>query len=419
MAGRAYNAGIDAANLSKAELAAKIKEHVPRFHVQYSEVGSDPDKRNYIVSNQRLREAGFEARRTLDEGSSSCSSLPHPRPRRDEEHLNRVRHEPAPPDPPRRAPVVGVTAILSAHLAWLARQRFDFFDMSGFLDAGYRVFSGQKLYVDFFYHAGPVHPAMHAASFMLLGFNQYAVLAHLLAVHVLVLGAVFVLARRELPRAAALAIVICVSLTFFCATAHPWYDQNAGAMIVLALLIFELAHPFRASPLATWLAPAACGALVALSFLTKDNIGATAGAVIFAALLAGSASPRDLRPVAAYTLGAIVAAAAVIASLDSPAAFFRDNFEEFHPGDRLSDNARLAGRLAQPGYIVACAAVAAAVILVVLARLRGDRELFRTTLHRIVWSLACWRSGSSPRGPDRCCCGPTSCCWGSFSCTCG
>ncbi len=31
-------------------------------------IGSDPDKRNYIVSNQRLREAGFEARRSLDTG---------------------------------------------------------------------------------------------------------------------------------------------------------------------------------------------------------------------------------------------------------------------------------------------------------------------------------------------------------------
>jgi nucleoside-diphosphate-sugar epimerase len=68
MTGRAYNAGLDAANLSKAELATKIKQHVPRFHIQYSEVGSDPDKRNYIVSNQRLREAGFEAKRSLDEG---------------------------------------------------------------------------------------------------------------------------------------------------------------------------------------------------------------------------------------------------------------------------------------------------------------------------------------------------------------
>lgn len=68
MAGRCYNVGLDAANVSKGELATKIKEHVPGFFVHFAEVGSDPDKRNYVVSNQRLREAGFEARRSLDDG---------------------------------------------------------------------------------------------------------------------------------------------------------------------------------------------------------------------------------------------------------------------------------------------------------------------------------------------------------------
>lgn len=68
MAGRPYNVGLDIANLSKEELALKVQEHVPRFYLHFSELRSDPDKRNYIVSNQRLREAGFEARRSLDEG---------------------------------------------------------------------------------------------------------------------------------------------------------------------------------------------------------------------------------------------------------------------------------------------------------------------------------------------------------------
>ena len=68
MVGRPYNVGLDAANLSKGELALKIKEHVPGFHVHFSDIGSDPDKRNYIVSSQRLREAGFEAKRSLDDG---------------------------------------------------------------------------------------------------------------------------------------------------------------------------------------------------------------------------------------------------------------------------------------------------------------------------------------------------------------
>jgi len=68
MVGGVYNLGLDAANLSKGELAGKIQEQVPNFFVHFAEVGSDPDKRNYIVSNQRLRDAGFEAGRSIDDG---------------------------------------------------------------------------------------------------------------------------------------------------------------------------------------------------------------------------------------------------------------------------------------------------------------------------------------------------------------
>jgi len=68
MVGYPYNAGLDDANLSKMELALKIKEHVPNFYLHFSEIRCDPDKRNYIVSNQRLRDAGFQARRSLDDG---------------------------------------------------------------------------------------------------------------------------------------------------------------------------------------------------------------------------------------------------------------------------------------------------------------------------------------------------------------
>ena len=68
MTGRTFNVGLDSANLSKAELAMKVKEHVPNFYVHFAEIGSDPDQRNYIVSNQRLRETGFEAKRSLEQG---------------------------------------------------------------------------------------------------------------------------------------------------------------------------------------------------------------------------------------------------------------------------------------------------------------------------------------------------------------
>lgn len=68
MAGRPYNAGLEDANLSKEELALKVKEYVPRFYIHFAAVGNDPDKRNYIVSNERLRKAGFSARRSIDDG---------------------------------------------------------------------------------------------------------------------------------------------------------------------------------------------------------------------------------------------------------------------------------------------------------------------------------------------------------------
>lgn len=68
MVGRTFNLGLDEANLSKEELALKVKEWVPDFYIHFSEIGTDPDKRNYIVSNKRLAEAGFVAKRSLDDG---------------------------------------------------------------------------------------------------------------------------------------------------------------------------------------------------------------------------------------------------------------------------------------------------------------------------------------------------------------
>jgi nucleoside-diphosphate-sugar epimerase len=68
MVGRSFNLGLDKANLTKQQLCEKIQEYVPKFFVHYAEIGEDPDKRDYVVSNQRLREAGFEARRSLDVG---------------------------------------------------------------------------------------------------------------------------------------------------------------------------------------------------------------------------------------------------------------------------------------------------------------------------------------------------------------
>ena len=49
---------LDSANLSKEELARKVQQYVPGFYIHFAPIGQDPDKRNYIVSSDRLRQAG-------------------------------------------------------------------------------------------------------------------------------------------------------------------------------------------------------------------------------------------------------------------------------------------------------------------------------------------------------------------------
>lgn len=68
MRGRAYNAGLEEANLSKLELCAVIKKHLPKFVYVEAPIGEDPDKRDYIVSNARLLGTGFQTEWGLDRG---------------------------------------------------------------------------------------------------------------------------------------------------------------------------------------------------------------------------------------------------------------------------------------------------------------------------------------------------------------
>ena len=68
MNGQAYNVGLSDANLSKAELCARIKDHVPDFHFVEAEVGRDPDQRNYVVSNEKIEKTGFKPRVSLSQG---------------------------------------------------------------------------------------------------------------------------------------------------------------------------------------------------------------------------------------------------------------------------------------------------------------------------------------------------------------
>ena len=68
MQGEPYNVGLSEANLSKRELCERIQSQVPNFYFIEAEVGEDPDKRNYIVSNDKIEATGFQPSVSLDDG---------------------------------------------------------------------------------------------------------------------------------------------------------------------------------------------------------------------------------------------------------------------------------------------------------------------------------------------------------------
>jgi len=68
MKGEPYNLGLSDANLSKLELCDRIKAQVPDFTIVEAEIGEDPDKRDYIVSNEKIEKTGYAPAFGLDIG---------------------------------------------------------------------------------------------------------------------------------------------------------------------------------------------------------------------------------------------------------------------------------------------------------------------------------------------------------------
>lgn len=64
----AFNVGLTSANMSKLQLAQKIKEYVPNLVIIEEQFKEDFDKRNYVVSNQKLESTGWNCNFSLDAG---------------------------------------------------------------------------------------------------------------------------------------------------------------------------------------------------------------------------------------------------------------------------------------------------------------------------------------------------------------
>jgi len=63
-----YNVGLSDTNISKWELCEEIKRYIPDFYFIEAQIGEDPDKRDYIVSNAKIEASGFNTNYSLQQG---------------------------------------------------------------------------------------------------------------------------------------------------------------------------------------------------------------------------------------------------------------------------------------------------------------------------------------------------------------
>jgi nucleoside-diphosphate-sugar epimerase len=68
MKGEPFNVGLSSANLTKRQLCEKIREQVPELVIYSSSIGEDPDKRDYLVSNEKIESLGWSPNYSLDDG---------------------------------------------------------------------------------------------------------------------------------------------------------------------------------------------------------------------------------------------------------------------------------------------------------------------------------------------------------------
>ena len=68
MKGQPYNVGLSDANLTKLQLCQEIKKLVPDFYFVEASIGEDPDKRDYLVSNEKIEKTGFRPDVSLPKG---------------------------------------------------------------------------------------------------------------------------------------------------------------------------------------------------------------------------------------------------------------------------------------------------------------------------------------------------------------
>ncbi|HTL48844.1 MAG TPA: hypothetical protein VL688_12360 [Verrucomicrobiae bacterium] len=182
---------------------------------------------------------------------------------------------------PALAEWLALAALLLVNFALLKKAMlygFDPEDYGGFLNTAWRITMGQRLYVDFHFHAVPLYVDTLALLFKILGFGKAAILTLLVVTSSLATLVVYAAAKKWIPWPFAFLAALMTACGFNWFYAFPTYDTYVSFWGIVGTCLLLARMPFTSREAAFWTG-FATGFLALSAVLTKLNDGLLFGFV--------------------------------------------------------------------------------------------------------------------------------------------
>ncbi len=182
------------------------------------------------------------------------------------------------------------------------------FDQSIVFDGGYRIYSGQTPYADFYIPFGPVVFWLQALFFGFFGVNYYAYLIHAATINALAALCVFLAIRTWFPEHKFLPYPasFLTAVWFYPPIGTPWADQTAFFFDLAALtILLGLPANNKTGKSERPLAVIAAGGFASLAVLSKQNIGLffLPLCLLYLIIKPGTGRKRCLQDIMAFSAG--------------------------------------------------------------------------------------------------------------------
>ena len=169
--------------------------------------------------------------------------------------------------------------------------QFDPNDYGGFMDVTWRIYCGQKPYVDFIYHTQPLFIYTMTFFAWVFGFGRHSIFAHIVFTSSAMTLLTFLITRKRLPVYGSLLMTALTAAGYHWHYPFPSFTHDGFLWGTFGLVALWLAGPLEDKKIAVRTG-LVCGLSAVLCFMTKSNIGVLYGALFFGMLVSGRQKAR-------------------------------------------------------------------------------------------------------------------------------